>query len=454
MSRDRGRVVRDEPLPPERHPNPIPAQTIGPDNSGRGVLFLKIWGQYPALLFALIAFAAMQFIVLKVSDVGQTASKQVVKEKRGWARTPGAIKTEPGKDLVFFFGNSHGAAGIVPEIFDSISKNTVSYNLCLVGLQLPPHYFMLKDYLEKNPPPQYIVMEDIFEHGFAVESFPSYAVQGAGFWEAAQYAFYSKNWEIFWNYAVPSRLHWPEAVRYFSGKALKMMPQEIRQWHRNVYLNRFENTAVWGHNREYFYDSQFGNPEQMRSERLRMLRKNRGYYYIVEESVVGGKVTKPYLKELGIPIYESCEEYAASPGEGGKDFLTKNVGVPPGPSGKMIRSDSKAGESIQKKISIPDSAGPFFDDFFRLTQKYNIKIILIPPYVMRKFPERCGGANDRENKIREFLSAQPNVYYLPDAARSRQYDYPYFSDPSHLNPEGAEKYTRALAEYFMELTGK
>jgi len=107
-----------------------------------------------AFFVFLLLFLIAQIICLEVSDLSDDG-KLLVKFKRQWVRSASIIKAPDDKDLVFFLGHSKILSTIIPELFDRENAySTYSYNLALPGLPLAPHYFMLKDYLEKNKPPQ------------------------------------------------------------------------------------------------------------------------------------------------------------------------------------------------------------------------------------------------------------------------------------------------------------
>jgi len=385
--------------------------------------------QYRPILLALILFIFLQSYCLKISDIAQTASKQVVKEKRQWAKQSDAIKDDTDKDLVFFFGASLIAAGVIPDIFDEENGlSTHSYNLGFPGIHtLGTSYFMLKDYLAKNRAPQYIIMEYPGGGGeFSVESFPSYAVQNAGLFEVLQYAYYRGKRDVLYNYLIPSRLRWPEVARYMMGKGISLMPKKIRELHKELYLNRFKGWEVRGHNREYFYESQFVSPEEFTKQRIDTLKGSRGYYYIIEESATGGVVTKKYLSKLGINISDICLDES-----------------------KRIQ-DLK--QQQKNMILNPDK---YFDRFFKLTQKHGIKIVFVPGYGLNKFSGNCD-----QSKLTTSVTPYSwtlaqrrygNIYFVEDDPNSIFYDYTYFSDLSHLNPKGAALFSRRLAQSFKQI---
>ena len=159
--------------------------------------------------FAFLAFLLLtQLLFIQVANITKEGSKQVVQYKRQWARDNDFIKRVQDKDLVFFLGNSIVAAGIIPEIFDEINDHTTySYNLALPALPLAPHYFLLKDYLKKHKPPQYIVMT-LSQGGFNRGISPYYFIQGAGLCEILQAAFIYHDASALVNYFFPYKCYY------------------------------------------------------------------------------------------------------------------------------------------------------------------------------------------------------------------------------------------------------
>jgi len=366
-----------------------------------------------------------QKFFLFYSDIAQVGSKQVVKEKRMWANRKGYLNEQEGLKTVLFMGNSHIASGIMPEVFDEANDyNTHSYNLALVGLQIPSHYFMMKDYLKNHAPPDFI-MVDPNEGGFQVESFPSYSIQGAGLLEVIQYAYYRKNIDVLLNYIIPSRVHWPEVARYFFGKTIQLFPQNIRDKHKEIYMNRFGDKEIYGHNREYFYESQYVDPEGYMKRSLELLRKERGYYFIIEQAKESNVVTDEYIKTF-FP-----EAYAQYLKEG--SYLEPDEEL-----FKWKRKDQGRN---------PSRLPPFIKKFFNLTQKYNIKVILMQDYVLNIF-EGDKSYSDLWKKIQENYD---HVFILKNMLKSQKYGFKYFSDPGHLNRLGAVEHTKRVAKGFKDL---
>jgi len=383
-------------------------------------------------------FACMQWLCLAVSDITQEGSKQVNKEKRIWARTPGAFQRQAGQQLVLVFGNSKIGAGFYPEVFDEVNQHkTNSYNMALIGLQLPPHYFLLKDFIKHNGAPDWILLQ-YSTGGFEIESFPSYSVQGAGFFEALQYAYYRKNLDVFLNYIIPSRLHWPEVTRYFFGKILQWMPQKIKDAHKNIYLNSPDANNIYGHNRKHFYESQFVYPEKYHQQIIEKLHQDRGYYYIAEQAAEGGVISAEYLVKVGA--------WNAQQADGaGQDVVARINDV--------LAIDKL--QDAQTAAEIPRELPPFVEDFFKLTKENHIKVMIIDSYELSPTGRQPISFDKHIHALAELKRLQeryPNIYFPLEAKGPMSMGFEYFSDPGHVNLEGAKKYTAILAQEYKELS--
>ncbi len=390
--------------------------------SSNGMKFLKSLLRYRALFLGIALFIAAQFFFLFYADVAQVGSKQVVKEKRTWARTGSFIQKREGAKIVLFMGNSRMASGVIPGVFDKENgRKTRSYNLSLIGLQMSPHYFMMRDYLKHHDPPDYVFI-DPSSGGFQVESFPSYAIQGAGLSEVIKYAYYRRNIDVLLNYIIPSRIHWPEVTRYFLGKLIQSSPKYLRDKHRAIYMGRFSGESAYEHNRKYFYESQYVDPHGTMKRSLDLLRENRGYYFIVEQSSENGSLVKEDIKRW-------------FPNEFKRYFNDENLLNAP-----KETCESKRIEEGDEKVALPI----FFEKFFDLMREYNIKVALTQSYILDVFKsEDCVPDEWRELKKR-----YDNVFILEDLVREQGYEYKYFSDPGHLNRRGAVEYTKRVAQAF------
>ncbi len=377
------------------------------------------WRRFRPIVLATALFLLTQWISLAISDITQEGSKQVVKEKRRWARTKGKFINTAEKLDIVVFGNSATAAGFIPEVFDEQNDGkTQSTNLALVGLQLAPHYFLLKDFLKYNDPPDWILLQ-YSTGGFEIESFPSFCVQAASPFEVVQYAWLRKNIDVILNYLIPSRLHWPEVLRYFTGKILLACPAKIKKLHKSIYLNQPDANQIYGRSRENFYESQFLDPERYHQAILRNLAKNRGYYYIAEQAAAAGVISTEYL--------QSKDQSA------GQEFAPN--------------------EELQ-----PISAKPpaYVKEFFELAQKHHIQIMLIPTYELDRTEQQASHFRPRTQVIKDLKKLQriyPQLSLAMEERGTILMDYRYFADPGHLNPRGAQLYTTMVAKEFQKLTG-
>jgi len=90
----------------------------------------------------------------------------------------------------------------------------------------------------------------------------------------------------------------------------------------------------------------------------------------------------------------------------------------------------------------------FLDKFFRFTSSEGIKVLLIePPYRRGQYSQ----FSEIPAQYKAILQRYDNVYIAPDGWKTKFYENRYFSDPTHLNHEGAILYTREIAHEFAEL---
>jgi hypothetical protein len=374
-----------------------------------------------ALLLTLVLFFSAQWVCLKVSDISQEGSKQVVKEKRNWARTKGMFKKEPGKELVLVFGNSMIGGGVIPEVFDQENNHTTqTYNMALIALQTAPHYFLLKDFLKHNDAPDWILLQ-YSQGGFDVQSFPSFALQGAGFVEVINYAYLRGNADIFLNYVIPSRLHWPEVSRYIFAKGLRHLPENLKAKHRDLYLNSSDGNAIYGHNRKHFYESQFVFPEKYRNDIMAGIKRDRGYYFIAEQAAEGGVISPEYLVHM-------------------REELKRG----------QVQEIEKVAKPKKTKVELKI---PLIENIFKLAKQYGIKVMILPEYELsetgKDMPTPFPGAY-LTDELKDFQRRYGNVYLPPPEKDVFLLRYAFFSDPAHLNAQGGTHYTKIVASLFKQ----
>ncbi|MCP5053734.1 MAG: DUF1574 domain-containing protein, partial [bacterium] len=168
------------------------------------------------------------------------------------------ITGKKDKINVLFMGSSRILFGVVPEEFDRAADGrTNSYNLGMPALPISSSYFILKDYLRNNPPPQYILMELYINRIKDTYTFNYYSSQGMT--DPSEVISLVQNLQdksILLNYLVPFRMY-----KFLVPK--------------------------------YLYNSIF-HPVRIRKLKRRNIRitkrmvKNRGYYFIPEGAVEEG----------------------------------------------------------------------------------------------------------------------------------------------------------------------
>lgn len=110
-------------------------------------------------LLLVLAMMGLNYLGVKAGGIYKAGAALVCETKRNMVRG-GAIHYEKDKINVLFMGTSLILAGIVPTHFDELSGGrTLSYNLALPALPISSSYFVLKDYLGKNPAPEWIIMQ-------------------------------------------------------------------------------------------------------------------------------------------------------------------------------------------------------------------------------------------------------------------------------------------------------
>jgi hypothetical protein len=91
------------------------------------------------------------------------------------------------------------------------------------------------------------------------------------------------------------------------------------------------------------------------------------------------------------------------------------------------------------------------DKFFELNERNGTKVILIDDYFI-DYQDRVNRPQDSHPDLWHQLQRRlKTVYFLKDQPDVKFYKPRFFSDPVHLNPEGATTFTREIAEGFSEL---
>ena len=105
------------------------------------------------------------------------------------------------------------------------------------------------------------------------------------------------------------------------------------------------------------------------------------------------------------------------------------------------------GETINKASSYDPFVDPYVKMFFDLAQEHRVKVLLIQPAY-------------RENQYLQYeeiplqytvlLKQYSNVAIAKEGWKLKFYENRYFSDPTHLNEEGARQYTEEIYVEFKE----
>jgi hypothetical protein len=347
-----------------------------------------------------LLFCITQIICLRISHICDDG-KLLVEYKRQWARNGGIIKAPDDKDLVFFLGHSKILSALIPELFDRENAyGTCSYNLALPGLPLAPHYFMLKDYLEKNKPPKYVIL--LLNPGITGRDntiFSYFAIMGARPFEVLQYALIRKD-DIVLNYLVPSRVHWGFIRKYFVGKIIRLMPKAIKNLHKYAYSLQRRTDTQDRETIENLYKLEYIIPAEYAQQRKEFTRQHRGYSNNDE-----------VFKAMGITIR--------------KNALSEE--------GAFARRKSRGEEK--------ETDDPFVVKFFELAKKHNIKVILISPYEIKPREGTGGSTGYHIPEIWENLrNKYGNIYFSKDAYKPKFYEPQLFRDDLHLTARGKKVY--------------
>lgn len=97
---------------------------------------------------------------------------------------------------------------------------------------------------------------------------------------------------------------------------------------------------------------------------------------------------------------------------------------------------------------IDPKSEPYIYDFLKLTQKYNIKVMLVQLYCLNnKFMQYT----DVPTLYKTILENYNNVYMAKNGYKLKFYDNSMFCDPTHLNNKGAKLFTKQIADEFNEV---
>lgn len=130
------------------------------------------------------------------------------------------LKYKKEKTNILFLGSSEVFASVIPEQFDSLlNYRSHSINMGLMGMPSDPCYFILKDYMEKNSPPEIIMMElNAQKDGVFKIAFDKYSIQGIRFKdELFSYLIHKRDKDFIINYLLPAKIYYKEVFSFLSS---------------------------------------------------------------------------------------------------------------------------------------------------------------------------------------------------------------------------------------------
>lgn len=229
---------------------------------------MKLFAKKIILLGLLLLFIilVLNYLGVKAGKIYKDGAALVCETKREMVRS-GEVSYVKGKINVLFMGTSRILASIVPTYFDQLSGGkTFSFNLALPALPISSSYFVLQDYLVKNPPPEYVVMELYINRCKRCTLFNYYASQGhSGVGEMASLFMNLKNKSIIINYFFPFKTYKYFVFSYFFDSIFR--PARILQIME-------KNHGI-----------------------LKRMKKDRGYYFIEEQAITEDKQFEPEFAE-------------------------------------------------------------------------------------------------------------------------------------------------------------
>lgn len=321
-----------------------------------------------------VMLLVLNYLGVKAGSIYKDGAAMVCETKREMIRT-GDIHYKKGKVNVLFLGTSRVLAGIKPAYFDELTEGkTFSYNLALPGLAIGSYYFVLRDYLEKNPPPRYVIMQLRINRCRNCKMYYYYASQGVTTLDERVSLFKNnQDKSIIFNFIFPFRMYKFHTVRYIYDRVLR--PSRIRQTQK-------KNRTI-----------------------LNRMIKNRGYYFIEEQAVAQDNILpEGFIKEPR--------------------------------------------DSIHQASSYDPFIDPYTKLFFDLALEHQVNVLLVQP-VYREHQYLQYG--EMPLQYVSILDQYSNVSMAKEGWKLRFYKNQFFSDPVHLNKDGAVRYTREIYMEFIEI---
>ena len=205
----------------------------------------------------ILVMMGLNYLGVRAGKIYKDGAALVCETKRNMVRS-GAFHYEKDKINVLFMGTSQILAGIVPTFFDELSGGrTLSYNLALPALPISSSYFVLKDYLEKNPAPKWIIMQLHINRCRTCTLISYYSNQGLISWgEVFSLFTETQVKQIVLGYIFPFKMYKFFTPRYLYHRIFH--PAQIRQIQEN---NRAILSRMMGERGYYFIEEQAVSPD-------------------------------------------------------------------------------------------------------------------------------------------------------------------------------------------------
>jgi len=178
-------------------------------------------------LLGIILLILLNQLAIHSAKIYKDGASIICEAKRKAVRN-GQIHHERDKTNVLFMGASGMLAGLNPQVFDSLFNYQVnSINMALPALPIASYYHYLKDYLDNNPAPAYIIMTLQVE-GEPFLLFNTYANQGINFPdELLSYFWNRKDKNQVLNYLLPVHVYRNAVFQFLSNGLLA--PEDITE---------------------------------------------------------------------------------------------------------------------------------------------------------------------------------------------------------------------------------
>lgn len=240
-------------------------------------------------LLLLFIILVLNYFGVKAGNIYKDGAALVCETKREMIRS-GEVSYVKGKTNVLFMGTSRILAGIVPTYFDKLSGGkTFSFNLAFPALPVSSSYFALQDYLVKNPPPEYVVMELDINKCKDCTLFNYYANQGhGGVGEMASLFMNLKDKSIIINYFFPFKMYKFFVFKYFFDSIFRPANiSQIKEKNR-IILNRIKKERGY-----YFIEEQAVTEDRLLQAQFAKKKRR-----LIEKGVVYDPFIDPYIKKF------------------------------------------------------------------------------------------------------------------------------------------------------------